>query len=195
MKLAFKLVKLTTLALCMVSTNLLAAPILSFNNSGNDLTEDIKIGDSTTLELWISDLDTTSDLGGFDIFVDIDRIATSLDSVSYAGLTEFDLLGAIDANANPLELSGLSFALDLSAQADSFALAEFSFTGLQAGATEIDLSSVLLSDAFGQAIGVDAFQATINVTGDNGVVVDEPIPLMSVALGLLLLGARARRRS
>ena len=167
-----------------LSAQLKATPILSFNNSGGDITETVTLGDSVNLDLWISGLDTDN-LGGFDINMGFNSSMLSLsNAVLDPLLTEFDFL-SIAPSAGNVELSGVSLFGDLSAQADAFRLASFSFDTTAIGTSLIDFSSALLSDEFALPLAFDSFTATINV---NDLVTTPPsIPAPATWL-LVLLG-------
>ncbi|GLR70219.1 hypothetical protein [Agaribacter marinus] len=163
-----------------------ALPILSFNQSTDDLIESIDIGDSIDLELWISGIDIVDDLGGFDILLSIDTLATNFDAFHYGSLPEFDILNPVSI-APTVNISGLSFSPDLSTQADSFSLATLSFTGLQAGISNIDISTAILSDPFGFSLDFTSFSAMIEVLDSTQVPPQVNSPTLWSATILLIL--------
>ncbi|REL28510.1 PEP-CTERM sorting domain-containing protein [Thalassotalea euphylliae] len=184
---------------CMLfclSTTLKATPILSFNNSGSDIIETVTLGDSVNLDLWISGLDADN-LGGFDINMGFDNSILSLtNAVLDPLLTEFDFLSISPSAAN-VELSGVSLFGDLSAQADAFRLASFSFDTAAIGSGIIEISSALLSDELALPLAFDNFTATINV---NDLVttppsIPEPTTWLLLIAGLGLAGRNALLRA
>ncbi|WP_395340719.1 hypothetical protein PN836_017525 [Ningiella sp. W23] len=171
---------LKTLGLFLALTTGLAnaTPILSFDASEANLVKNVGLGDSFVIDLWISNLGENDDLGGFDI----DFVSTSnpgnfnlLDVYLAPGLEEFDLLSLIIDDVS--NISGLSFAFDLSAQANQFPLVSFEFEASSFGTTVIEVTDAMLSDAFGLSLGFTAFSATVNVT---------PPPISASAPGALL---------
>lgn len=153
----------TALLLGLGMTSSMAAPILSFEAQEQDLVVDASIGDTFTLSLWISGLDNSEDLGGFDIDTQISGSATTnIEGFDFASpLSEFDLLSLTPDN--PVNIAGVSFALDLSAQADAFSLLSFDFLISDFGTTVLEVSSAVLSDAFALDLGFTGFSATVNV--------------------------------
>ncbi|HOY23428.1 MAG TPA: PEP-CTERM sorting domain-containing protein [Cellvibrio sp.] len=177
-----------------------AAPVMSFGNSGSDTAHAYQVGDTVSLDLWISGLDGTDDLGGLDIAgFDMNLsfnggvtgyqntlFSTDLDDSLFFGLT------AMPTSGNSLNLSGLSLLWDLSSQASAFKLFTLSFSADQAGVSTLQLDDFILSNSWGEAFVSANYLAEITVT-DKPVSVPEPgtLGLLFSALALVFL----RRRS
>lgn len=160
-------------------------------------------GDDVSLTLMVSGLgDGVADsLGGFDLDVNYDSSALSLDSYSlFDGLGDGGLGETLDFSLGDdgfgtigLTLISLLFDFELDAlQSDSFALAEFFFSvdSLESGeSTDLSLTSYDFTDAFGESLEVNL--------GDNAVILADdlavPAPATPLLLGLALLGLFVRK--
>ncbi|PHR85696.1 MAG: hypothetical protein COA59_01780 [Colwellia sp.] len=184
MKFLTKIAAGCLLASSFIASSALATPMLSFNNSGADISQTYNVGDSFHVDLWISGLET-DDLAGFNLDVEFDGSVTGLLSADFdLGLSEFDLL-TLNDSTNLVNLDGVSFAFDLLGQADAFQIATFNFSASSIGSSIINLSHVVLSDAFAFGLNADIFKATITVTGNNPPTsVPEPSTLFLLFSGL-----------
>jgi hypothetical protein len=169
-----------------------AVPILSFNNAQAFVSESAEIGDIVTFELWFSGLDT-DDVGGFDFTMSFNNAVSSLnDLVVNPDVTEFDIF---DITILPESTSfyGVSFAFDLSQQADEFMLASFQFLATSAGISDLVLDPVLISDSFGIELDMSLFDAQLVVNEPTNVEVPTPTSWGIYLMGLIGLGLRLRQ--
>lgn len=190
-----KLIRMTVIALVSLwgisSAN--AIPVLSFDASNADITKNYQVGDTIVMELWISGL-TDIDLAGFDLGLSFTPAVSSYQSTDFAPeLSDQDFILLDDWLVNPgeLNLSGVSLAPDLSAQADVLRIATLSFTALSAGSSWLSFDYSLLSDEFAEAFASTNFGATINVS-NRPVTVPEPSALLLLILGISGLLVRAK---
>lgn len=191
---------LAVTALGLAATSAYAAPVLSFGNAGGNVSHSYNVGDTVSLDFWISGLDGTDDSGGvdlgaFDFNLSFNGAVTGYQNATFSSDLDDSLFYGLDAHttsANGLNLSGLSLAWDLSGQASALKLFTLAFTADQAGLSTIKLDDFLLSDSWGSAFASDSFSAEITVN-EKSTSVPEPS-----SLGLLL-GALAavlmRRRN
>ncbi len=164
------------------SSNVFATPVLSFGNSGGDVAQSYNLGDTVSLDVWISGLEAT-DLGGFDMNLSFNGAVTGYQQTVFS--TDLDDsvfygLAAVPTSSNSLNLSGFSLLADLSTQADALKLFTLVFTAGEAGTSTLKLDDVLLSDAMGLELASESYLAEITV---NGTPASVPEP---GALGLIL---------
>lgn len=164
------------------SSNVFATPVLSFGNSGGDVAQSYNLGDTVSLDVWISGLEAT-DLGGFDMNLSFNGAVTGYQQTVFG--TDLDDsvfygLAAVPTSSNSLNLSGFSLLADLSTQADALKLFTLVFTAGEAGTSTLKLDDVLLSDAMGLELASESYLAEITVKGTPASV---PEP---GALGLIL---------
>lgn len=167
------------------------AATLSFNPSSTNVT----VGSSFAVDVLISDLGATDQLGTFDLQVNFNPATLSF--ASYNLGSELGSLASGDAldlslgnQGGTLHLGEVSFLWDLSAQAKSFSLGTLHFTASNAGNSSLSFSNVTLGDAWGAPLAADMTTASINVAA-----VPEPESYAMFLAGLGILGAIARRRS
>lgn len=183
----------------LLAASAYATPVLSFGNSGGDSAHTYQVGDTVSLDLWISGLDSTDDLGGLDLAgFDMNLsfnggvtgyqntlFSTDLDDSLFFGLT------AMPTSGNGLNLSGLSLLWDLSPQASAFKLFTLNFSADNAGVSTLKLDDFILSNSWGEAFASANYLAEITVT-DKSVSVPEPgtLGLLFSALALVFLRRR-----
>lgn len=183
----------------LLAASAYAAPVLSFGNSGGDSAHTYQVGDTVSLDLWISGLDSTDDLGGLDLAgFDMNLsfnggvtgyqntlFSTDLDDSLFFGLT------ADSTSSNSLSLSGLSLLWDLSPQASAFKLFTLNFSADNAGVSTLKLDDFILSNSWGEAFTSANYLAEITVI-DKSVSVPEPgtLGLLFSALALVFLRRR-----
>lgn len=184
---------LVMVAFGALASSAYAAPILSFGNSGGNVAQSYSVGDTVSLDFWISGLDA-ADLGGFDMNLSFNGavtgyqntvFSTDLDDSLFYGLT------ADSTSSNSVYLSGFSLLADLSSQASSLKLFTLAFTAGQAGTSTIQLDDFLLSDALGLELGAESYLAEITVS-DKPASVPEPGTLGLMLTALALVAARRR---
>lgn len=154
-------------------------------------------GPSATLEVVVSGLGspTAPSLGAFDIDIVFDPALLDVSSVAFgSGLGDptteaFAEWGTAPGAVNLAEVSLLSpVALD-ALQPSSFVLATLEVDLLGSSAAAVSFGDVLLGDAFGRRLDVDAARGA--TVGD---VIPEPSAAAVFAAGLALVAARLRRR-
>ena len=159
------------------------------------------VGDTVLVDLTIT-LDPLESLGDFDISFAFDPSIVSLTGITFGtGLDVFSL-GSIQGSTidntagtgNIAEIS-LDFSWDLQDfQLDTFTLATLEFSADAIGLTDLTITSAILGDEFGDALGYLASTGSICV--DCNVAVPEPGVLVLLTLGLIGMGAsHARRKS
>lgn len=185
----------------LVATSTYATPVLSFGNSGSNVAHSYNVGDTVSLDLWISGLDGTDgdglgglDFAGFDMNLSFNGAVTSYQNASFSTDLDSSLFYGLLANptsSNSLNLSGLSLAWDLSGQANALKLFTLAFTAGQAGISTIKLDDFLLSDSWGTEFSSNSYLAEITVK-DKSASVPEPssLGLLVAALALLLVRGR-----
>lgn len=185
------LIVITLLMTLINSAEAYAVPILSFDNNMSDVNRVVDLGDTLTLDLWISGLDV-DDLGGFDFSVTFDGAVTSLMNASKnMALTEFDIFNLTPA-LNQVTFDGVSLFADLTTQADAFRLASFSFAAASIGNSVLMLENVLLSDAFGFELSAQSFVANVTVRDPAANPIPEPQIFVLFLAGALLISHRQR---
>ena len=190
-----KFIRMTVIALVSLwgISGANATPILSFDASNADITKNYQVGDTIVMELWISGL-TDIDLAGFDLGLSFAPAVSSYQSTDFAPeLSDQDFILLDDWLVNPgeLNLSGVSLAPDLSAQADALRIATLRFTALSAGSSWLSFNYSLLSDEFAEAFDSTSFGATINVS-NRPATVPEPSALLLLMLGICGLLIRTK---
>lgn len=136
-------------------------------------TQTASVGDSINVLLQVSGLadGTSPSLGAFDLFVNFNPAVLTYDSVLFGSMLG-PIAGSsdgfvIDQFAGSLNLFAVS--LDSVADLDSlqpgqFLLADIRFSASGAGSSPLDLSSIILADAFGTQLIPDSVQgASITV--------------------------------
>lgn len=167
------------------------AATLSFNPSSTNVT----VGSSFAVDVLISDLGATDQLGAFDLQVNFNPAVLSF--ASYNLGSELGSLASGDAldfslgnqGSGALHLGEVSMLWDLSSQAKSFSLGTLHFTASAAGSSSLGFSNVTLGDAWGAPLAADMTTASLNVAA-----VPEPESYAMFLAGLGILGAIARRR-
>lgn len=163
-----------------------ALPILSFNNAQSSVSETANIGDTVTFELWFSGLET-EDVGGVEFLLGFNNVVSTLNSaMGNASLTEFDIFDVFE-NVNYIDVYATSFVADLSAQADEFMFATFTFIASNVGVSHLNFSNLIVSDANAIALDINVFDAQITVVEDSS---NEPVPTPA-SWGIFLLGMLA----
>lgn len=184
---------LVMVAFGALASSAYAAPILSFSNSGGNVAQSYNVGDTVSLDFWISGLDA-ADLGGFDMNLSFNGAVTGYQNTVFSTDLDDSLFYGLTADPtsnNSLYLSGFSLLADLSSQASSLKLFTLAFTAGQAGTSTIKLDDVLLSDALGLELGAESYLAEITVS-DKPASVPEPGTLGLMLTALALVAARRR---
>jgi hypothetical protein len=184
----------------LLAASAYAAPVLSFGNSGSNTSHSYQVGDTVSLDLWLSGLDGTDDLGGLDLGgfemnlsfnggvtgYQNTLFSTDLDDSLFYGLV------ADPTSSSSLNLSGLSLLWDFSSQASQLKLFTLNFSADQAGVSILTLDDFILSNSWGIEFGSDNFLAEITVI-DKSVSVPEPSALALLLSALALVFVRRRR--
>jgi hypothetical protein len=185
----------------VLATSAYATPVLSFGNVGSDTSHAYHVGDTISLDLWISGLDGSDDLGGldlagFDMNLSFNSgvtgyqntvFSTDLDDSFFYGLS------ASPTSSNSVNLSGFSLLWDLSSQANQFKLFTLNFTADHAGVSSIGLDDFILSNSWAEEFASDKYLAEITVM-DKSVAVSEPGSL-GLLMGALALVVMRRRKT
>lgn len=183
-------------AFSVLAASAYATPVLSFGNSGSNVAQSYNVGDTVSLDLWVSGLDGSNDLGGFDMNLSFNGavsgyqntvFSTDLDDSWFYGLS------AAPTSSNGLYLSGFSLLADLSAQANTLKLFTLSFIAGQAGNSTITLDDFILSDSWGTEFASESYLAEITVN-NKPTSVPEPGTL-GLLLGALALVFVRRRNA
>jgi len=181
-------------ALLLLSTTAQALPIISPtvsidadpNTAGVQSSITVHHGDTFDVDVWISDVDASTPLNGFEFDLFFDAAHLSAVSVVDGGF----LAAPVFTFQNTIGAVSVEFAevtLGPGGASGSGALATISFLvqGPQ-GASALDLQNVVLSASFGVPIATAAI-----VDGAVGVV-PEPTGAVLFAVGLLVAGSRRR---
>jgi len=192
---------LTASAFAMLATSAYATPVLSFGNMGSDVTQSYYQGDTVSLDLWISGLDSSDDLGGadlaaFDMNLSFNGAVTGYQNTLFSSDLDdsvFYGLAAVPTSGNGLNVSGLSLLADLSAQASQLKLFTLVFTADQLGTSLVKVDDFLLANSVFLELGADSFLAQINVI-QKPTSVPEPSSL-GLLMGALALVYASRRRA
>lgn len=155
-------------------------------------------GDTVTIGVDISNLDSGSALGVFDVDVDFDPAVLGFLSASYGDpsqgdqldLEGFGTLTSTTPAAGAAELFELSFDTPdalVSSQASSFTLATLNFAALSAGTSSLSLSVNALGDQNGDSVGAALRDGAVTVSSSAAVSVPEPSSIYLLAIGSLLV--------
>lgn len=169
-----------------------ALPILSFNNTQSNVNETVNIGDTIIFELWFSGLENV-DVGGFEFLLGFNDAVSPLNSaVGNASLDEFDIFD-LAGNSNYIDAYAVSFAADLSTQANEFMFATLSFMASDAGVSNLTFNNLIVSDLTALAMDISVFDAQITVVDDtNNMPVPTPRSWGIFLIGVLALACRYR---
>lgn len=186
-------------ALGLAATGAYATPVLSFGNAGANVAHSYNVGDTVSLDFWISGLDGTDDLGGFDLGgfdmnLSFNGAVTGYQNAVFSSDLDDSLfygLAATPTSGNSVNLSGVSLAWDFSGQASALKLFTLAFTAGQAGISTIKLDDFLLSDSWGNELAGDSYLANITVN-EKPTSVPEPGSL-GLLLGALAMVWASRR--
>ncbi len=186
----------------LAASSAYATPVLSFGNSGGDVAHSYNVGDTVSLDFWISGLDGTDgdgfgglDFGGFDMNLSFNGAVTGYQNTAFSSDLDDSLFYGLDAHttsSNSLNLSGVSLAWDFSGQASALKLFTLAFTAGQAGTSTIKLDDFILSDSWGAEFASNSYLAEITVN-DKPASVPEPSSLGLLAGALALLLVRRRK--
>jgi len=156
----------------------------------------VTLGDSVSVDIFISGLTDSNALGDFDFDLFFDSSILGLTSVSFGNQLGDSLQDSSSGSgwANLNELSWES-ALDLVAnQANSFSLATLTFNTLSIGTSEFFFDTIwALGDQNGDWLGGDFNKGLVNVI-DSTTPIPEPSSLLLLALGLLGVSLQRRAR-
>ena len=185
----------------LLATSACAAPVLSFGNSGSNSSHTYQVGDTVSLDLWISGLDGSDDLGGldlagFDLNLSFNGGVTGYQNTVFSTDLDDSVFYGLLANptsGNDVNLFGLSLLGDLSLQASQLKLFTLNFSADSAGVSTLKLDDFILSNSWFREFASDNYLAEITVT-DKSVSVPEPSAL-SLLLGALALVFVRRRRA
>jgi hypothetical protein len=183
----------------LLAASAYAAPVLSFGNSGGDTAHAYQVGDTVSLDLWISGLEGTDDLGGldlgaFDMNLSFNGGVTGYQNTLFSTDLDDSLfygLSAAPTSSNGLNLSGLSLLWDFSSQLSAFKLFTLSFSADNAGVSTLKLDDFILSNSWGEQFASANYLAEITVT-DKPVSVPEPSTLGLLLSALALVFVRRR---
>ncbi|GGC77197.1 hypothetical protein [Marinobacter halophilus] len=175
-----------------------ALPMLSFTSAQSDIEQTYQLGDTVSMDVWISGLDPASGggLGGFNLSVGYDGAVTDYKSTVFGDtLAEYSFFppSASETGSNGVDLDGVALAGDLSDQPEAFELFTLEFLAASVGTSSLTFGSVLLSDASGDPLVSGTNSATLNVVAPP-VKVSEPGSLALLMIGLAA-GVIGRYRS
>ena len=185
----------------LVAASAYATPVLSFGNTGANSSHTYNVGDTVSLDLWISGLEGSDDLGGldlagFDMNLSFNGGVTTYQNTLFSTDLDDSFFYGLSANptsGNSLNVSGLSLLWDLSSQANQFKLFTLNFTADHAGVSSLGLDDFVLSNSWGVEFASDKYLAEITVN-DKAVSVSEPGSL-GLLMGALALVVMRRRKA
>ena len=163
------------------------AAVLSFTPNASV----ISTGDMVNVDIMISGLEKSTDIGGFDFNINYDDLVLVYNSYILG-----NGLGVIpddaedcrwgDLGGGIINIAELSYLDDLSFQPDGFTLATITFTGNVAGTSALTFSDVVLGDTWGDSVGFLQNDGSIQV-------VPVPASLYLLGSGMLFLINRRKK--
>lgn len=194
----FSRLRLFPAALLFTASTVLASPVVSVDvdpsTAGIQSVLDVQNGDSFFVDIVISGVESLSPLNAFQFNLGFDPAVLTAVSITDGGfLLEpvFPVAESIDNGAGDV-LFALVTLGPIGASGDGI-LASLVFSASAAGASVLDLNTVLLSEPFGQPIQVERVDDG-NVNVAVGGFVSEPHTMAVLTLGLVGLAAFGRRR-
>jgi len=146
----------------------------------------VSLGSTAAIDLWAVDSDKTKGIGAYDVTINFNPAILSFNSVTFSTLLGTTLgpittpsFGAVSIADVSLELPSDLLALQTTSD---FLLGAFKFNTLSLGTSQLNISNVIIGDAFGDPVLVEG----LNVS--NIIVTQSAIPEPATAL-LLIIGA------
>ena len=180
-----KIVMLSVLALLLLTGHAWAIS-LSFSLPSSD----VYIGDSVSMDIIISGLETNN-ISSFSFTLDFDSAILSFDSYALGtGLGDLTAFEALDTSSGA-KLVETSLLSDFSLQPDSFTLASVTFTGIGLGNSSLGISDLIL---FGDAGNIAATVAPSEAIDVIRAPVPEPSTIFLLGSGFAGLAFYRRKK-
>lgn len=194
-----KIISKSVAAACLVTGMLGAGSANAVYINVVPLTSTVGAGGNVQVDFIVGDLtdNTAPSLGAYDLDVVFDAAllqysgiswGNQLDQLQLGSLALLDDSAASGGHLNVFEVSYDDIATLDAQQSGSFTLFSLFFNALAVGESQIDVDVLSLGDAEGNALTAD------QVSGAGVAVVPVPAALPLLISGLVLVGARIRRR-